>query len=379
MTPAQASESLNELRDTLQTVQERLQKNDWLGDSDLVALRNQLLLAQEQAQDMSVRLEPELLSVTARLNQLGPVDDPAGESEDIARQRSQLQQVATELDGMIKLARLIGVETTQGLDQVSKQRRVIFQAELGRQSQSVLTPRFWRNVSRDLPGDLARVERMRKDLAQRITDLPAYVLWSAAALAAILLGLSLWAVRGLESFTINHTKPSRLRRSFYASALIVLYCLTPGLLASVAAGLFYWNGNLAPDLASFVSKSVFALFLGGFVTGMGRVLLSAQRPSWRLPPIPSNVALKLAWLPIALGMMVALTWMSQQLLGLINATLSTTLLVNSFNTLTLSIFIAIAAWNLSQGRDKTAVVESGEGTPKAAPVEQGTRGYEPYP
>lgn len=371
LTPAQASESLNELRDTLQTVQDRLQKNDGLGDSDLVALRNQLLLAQEQAQEMSVRLEPELLSVTARLNQLGPVDDPAGESEDIARQRAQLQQAVTELDGMIKLARLIGVETTQGLDQVSKQRRVIFQAELGRQSQSVLTPRFWRNVSRDLPSDLARVERMRKDLAQRVIDLPAYVLWSAGALALVLLALSVWAVRGLERFTINHTKPSRLRRSFYATALIVLYSLTPGLLASVAAGLFYWNGNLAPDLSSFVSKSVFALYLGGFVTGMGRVLLSAQRPSWRLPPIPSNVALKLAWLPIALGIMVALTWMSQQLLGLINATLSTTLLVNSFNTLTLSIFIAIAAWNLSQGRDKPPVPEGGEDPQKTAPVQQG--------
>src|SRR5690606_37920041 len=73
-TPAQASESLNELRDTVQTVQERLQKNDGLSDSDLVALRNQLLLAQEQAQETSVRLEPELLSVTARLSQLGPVD-----------------------------------------------------------------------------------------------------------------------------------------------------------------------------------------------------------------------------------------------------------------------------------------------------------------
>ena len=97
-TPAQASESLNELRDTLQTVQERLQKNDGLSDSDLVALRNQLLLAQEQAQETSVRLEPELLSVTARLSQLGPVDDPAGESEDIARQRAQLQQSVTELD-----------------------------------------------------------------------------------------------------------------------------------------------------------------------------------------------------------------------------------------------------------------------------------------
>ncbi|MBX7021410.1 DUF3772 domain-containing protein, partial [Providencia rettgeri] len=209
----------------LQTVQQRLQKKDGLGDSDLVALRNQLLAAQEQAQEMSVRLEPELLSVTARLNQLGPVDDPAGESDDIARQRAQLQQSVTELDGMIKLARLIGVETTQGLDLVSKQRRAIFQAELGLQSQSVLTPRFWSNVSRDLPGDLARVDRMRKDLAQRLLDLPTYVLWSAAGLALVWLGLAVWAVRGLERFTISHTKPSRLRRSFYAAALIVLYSL----------------------------------------------------------------------------------------------------------------------------------------------------------
>ncbi len=371
-TPTQASETLNELRDTLQTVQDKLQKSDGLGDSDLVALRNQLLLAQEQALEMSVRLEPELLSVTARLSQLGSAEDQAGESDDIARQRAQLQQAATELDGMLKLARLIGVETTQGLDQVSKQRRVIFQAELGRQSQSILTPRFWRNVSRDLPGDLDRVERMRKDLSQRIVDLPAAVLWGAAALALMLVALAVWVVRGLESFTINHTKPSRLRRSFYATALIVLYSLIPGLLGSLAAGLFYWNGNLAPDLSSFVSKSVFALYLGGFVTGMGRVLLSAQRPSWRLPPIPSSVALKLAWLPIALGIMVTLTWMSQQLLGLINATLSTTLLINSFNTLTLSIFIAIAAWNLSQGRDAPAAVAEGAGDPsKTAPVKQG--------
>ena len=371
-TPTQASETLNELRDTLQTVQDKLQKSDGLGDSDLVALRNQLLLAQEQALEMSVRLEPELLSVTARLSQLGSAEDQAGESDDIARQRAQLQQAATELDGMLKLARLIGVETTQGLDQVSKQRRVIFQAELGRQSQSILTPRFWRNVSRDLPGDLDRVERMRKDLSQRIVDLPAAVLWGAAALALMLVAVAVWVVRGLESFTINHTKPSRLRRSFYATALIVLYSLIPGLLGSLAAGLFYWNGNLAPDLSSFVSKSVFALYLGGFVTGMGRVLLSAQRPSWRLPPIPSSVALKLAWLPIALGIMVTLTWMSQQLLGLINATLSTTLLINSFNTLTLSIFIAIAAWNLSQGRDAPAAVAEGAGDPsKTAPVKQG--------
>ena len=371
-TPAQASETLNELRDTLQTVQGKLQKSDGLADSDLVALRNQLLLAQEQALEMSVRLEPELVSVTARLSQLGSAEDQAGESDDIARQRAQLQQAATELDGMLKLARLIGVETNQGLDQVSKQRRVIFQAELGRQSQSILTPRFWRNVSRDLPGDLDRVERMRKDLSQRVMDLPAYVLWGAGALALVLLGLAVWVVRGLESFTINHTKPSRLRRSFYATALIVLYSLIPGLLGSLAAGLFYWNGNLAPELTSFVSKSVFALYLGGFVTGMGRVLLSAQRPSWRLPPIPSSVALKLSWLPIALGIMVALTWMSQQLLGLINATLSTTLLINSVNTLTLSIFIAIAAWNLSQGRDAPApVAEGGDDSAKTAPVKQG--------
>src|SRR5690606_20077674 len=285
-------------------------------------LRNSLTEAQEQAQEIGVRLEPELSSVEARLTQLGPVDEQAGESEDIARQRAQLQQAQSNLDGQIKLARLIGVETRQGIDQISKQRRQIFQAELGRRSQSILTPRFWSNVKRDLPGDLGRVERMVGDLEKRMVDAPARVFWLAGALALLVLGVAVLLARGLADFTINHTKPSRLRRSFYAAALIVLYTLAPGLLGSVASMLLHWQGELPAELDSFVSKCVFALYLGGFVTGMGRVLLAPQRPSWRLPPIPGDVATKLAWLPIALGVMVTLTWMSQQLLGLINATLS---------------------------------------------------------
>lgn len=345
----EAGKVLDSLRQTLQKVQGSLQKTDGLADTDLVELRNALTEVQERAQDIGVRLEPELASVEARLTQLGAVDAQAAESEDIARQRTQLQQVQSNLDGQIKLARLIGVEARQGIDQVSQKRRQIFQAELGRRSQSILMPSFWANVARDLPGDLGRVERMVGGLEKRMVDAPARVFWLAGALALVVLVSTFLLGRGLADFTINHTKPSRLRRSFYAAALIVLYTLTPGLLGSLASMMLHWQGDLPPELEGFVSKCVFALYLGGFVTGIGRVLLAPQRPSWRLPPIPGDVATKLAWLPIALGIMVTLTWMSQQLLGLINATLSTTLLVNSFNTLTLSVLIAFAAWNLTQG------------------------------
>ena len=364
----EAGKVLDSLRQTLQKVQGSLQKTDGLADTDLVELRNTLTEAQERAQDIGVRLEPELASVEARLTQLGAVDAQAAESEDIARQRTQLQQAQSNLDGQIKLARLIGVEARQGIDQVSQKRRQIFQAELGRRSQSILTPRFWTNVARDLPGDLSRVERMVDDLEKRMVDAPARVFWLAGALALVVLVSTFLLGRGLADFTINHTKPSRLRRSFYAAALIVLYTLTPGLLGSLASMMLHWQGDLPAELDSFVSKCVFALYLGGFVTGIGRVLLAPQRPSWRLPPIPGDVATKLAWLPIALGIMVTLTWMSQQLLGLINATLSTTLLVNSFNTLTLSVLIAFAAWNLTQGLRVRQSADTGEeaGKPDAA-------------
>ncbi len=365
----EAGKVLDSLRQTLQKVQGSLQKTDGLSDTDLVELRNTLTEAQERAQDIGVRLEPELVSIEARLTQLGAVDAQGAESEDIARQRTQLQQAQSNLDGQIKLARLIGVEARQGIDQVSQKRRQIFQAELGRRSQSILTPRFWANVARDLPGDLSRIERMVVDLEKRMADAPARVFWLAGALALVVLVSTLLLGRGLADFTINHTKPSRLRRSFYAAALIVLYTLTPGLLGSLASMMLHWQGDLPAELDSFVSKCVFALYLGGFVTGIGRVLLAPQRPSWRLPPIPGDVATKLAWLPIALGIMVTLTWMSQQLLGLINATLSTTLLVNSFNTLTLSVLIAFAAWNLTQGLRVRQGADAGEegGKPDAAP------------
>src|SRR5690606_24907984 len=111
----------------------------------------------------------------------------------------------SELDSQIKLARLLGVEARQGQDQISLLRRARFQAELGERSQSLLTPDFWRDVMRDAPRDLRRLDDLVGELSDSVSAVPA-PRWAMAAVLALLLVVSgVVARRGLAAFTVRHT------------------------------------------------------------------------------------------------------------------------------------------------------------------------------
>jgi len=338
---------LEQAQDAIGDIQKQLQPGaKEPDDARLAQMRETLQNTQEKADEIATRLQPELDSVQARLKELGEPAPDAAEPADIAQRRKTLSERRAELDAQIKLARLIAVEARQEQDKVAQQRRLQFQAELGRRSASILSPRFWRDVERDLPRDFRRLAGAGREVAQALGDAPPRV-WGESLLYAVLVLLVGGALRrGMTSFTIRHIAPSRLRRSLYASMKLALYTLVPGLLILIALSALRWKGDLSPALDAFLQQCAAAACLAGFVTGLGVALLSPGQPTWRLPSLPEELAGKLAWLPATFAIMMALAWTSQQLLDLVNASLSSTLLINSLTTVTLNMLIGFAAWSL---------------------------------
>ncbi|WP_017522394.1 DUF3772 domain-containing protein [Pusillimonas noertemannii] len=350
-------------------IQERLkQKPQGIEDTELVAMRDTLQEAQSRADDIAAQLEPELAGVQARLKELGTPAPDAPEPPDIAQQRAQLAKRQSLLDSQIKLARLMGVDARQGQDQISVLRRARFQAELGERTQSLLTPSFWRNVMRDAPRDMRRLDGLLGELGDSLRAVPTHV-WSTALVLALLLLLGgEVGRRGLATFTVRHTQPARLRRSIFAVLTVVLYTVVPGLLATILLFVLRWRGGLEADLSAFLQQSVIVVYLAGAMAGLGTVLLSPARPSWRLPALTDELANTLAWVPAVFAVTFALAWAAQRLLELIIASLSTILLVNGAMTVALNILIGFTALSLRSSLRGRAQQASAEASAAASPV-----------
>lgn len=358
------SAMLDKARQSVTGIQERLkQKPEGIDDAGLVGMRDALQAAQSLADDIVAQLEPELAGVEARLKELGEPAADAAEPADIAQQRAQLKKRQALLDSQIKLARLMGVDARQGQDQISLLRRARFQAELGTRSQSLLAPGFWRDVVRDAPRDMRRLDGLLDQLGDSLKAVPARVWAGALAMALLLLAAGEAGRRGLGAFTVRHTKPARLRRSIYAVLMVALYTVVPGLLAGVMLFVLRWEGGLDAGLNAFLDQSVTIVHVAGFVAGLGMVLLSPGRPSWRLPTLTDRLAMKLSWVPLVFAVTIMLAWSAQRVLELINATLSTTLLVNGAMTVVLNILIGFTALSL-----RSSLHERGRNGPAGAPA-----------
>jgi potassium efflux system protein len=131
--------------------------------------------------------------------------------------------------------------------------------------------------------------------------------------------------RILLRLTATRVPPGRLRRSFLAVTHVVLAVATPGVIAVLIHMGLDWNSQLSEDTSSLLANLVATVCFGGYVSGLGYALLSANRPSWRLPPISDAVATRLRWLPGVLGVLVVMIWLAEGLPVLLNASLTTTI------------------------------------------------------
>jgi small-conductance mechanosensitive channel len=98
-----------------------------------------------------------------------------------------------------------------------------------------------------------------------------------------------------------------------------------------------------------MAKAVVRLvFFGAFVSGLGRALISAKRPSWRLPALSDATAMSLRRYPMAFSLAVVLFYFLHQLNRTIGTSLAATVVTSSLQTVVLTILTATALVRLSR-------------------------------
>src|SRR5690606_12270237 len=192
-------------------------------------------------------------------------------------------------------------------------RRTQFQAELGRRSDSILDKDFWNELRARLPHDMASLKPVWQELKTAAQAQSARVLLAVLLGIVLVLFLRMQAGRLLWQVTTTRVAPGRLRRSLYATAQLALATLVPGIIADILHAGLNWESTLTEDLYTLLSQTTGAVYFAGFVTGLGLALLSANRPTWRLFPLPDTVASGLQWHPVILALTLATGWVGQKL------------------------------------------------------------------
>lgn len=146
------------------------------------------------------------------------------------------------------------------------------------------------------------------------------------AAGLFLLVLGRWWVEHLWLRATSDRMPhGRLRRSALAFTVLVVSTVLPGLGAHAIYLGLNWNGPFVEPFASLARVLVNTVYFGGLVSGLGRALLSASRPSWRLAPIPDAVATRLRHFPFVLAIVVVVGFMLNRVNSVIGTSLAATI------------------------------------------------------
>jgi len=322
--------SFDAARERLAGLRRQLAGDSGGDDAGLVRLRDAALEIGAAADALIADRGPRLAAVEARLAELGTAPAAGLEARDIALQRAELERQRRTIDAGIKRARLLSVDSQQVVAEISEARRSSFQATLSERFGSPLLPAFWRALGDGLDRDAGRLASLGKDFGVALAKAfgPGNRI---PAIGGIVLGLLMlgggrwWVERLLLRIGANHVPPGRLRRSALALAIVATTTLCAGLAARVVVAGLGWHGTFADAQWQLARSVVAAVFYGAFVAGLGRALLSASRPSWRLLPMTDAVALRLRALPPLFGCVVAAGILQQRIATLVGASLAATI------------------------------------------------------
>ncbi|MDH0650079.1 DUF3772 domain-containing protein [Pseudomonas sp. GD03858] len=335
---------------SLDTLSERLDqiRQGVTGDAndDLLAqLRQSALQVQRQADVLTTQRTADVQRLDDQLNVLGP--PVAEEAESLTRQRKQLNDEKNALVAEQKDATTLAQSARDLSTQIVNLRRSLFNSQITSRAASPLSPAFWSSLIRPTEDDVARLRDLRGEVADAVDSAfgAEHRWWFIGALVAAVL---VWTLvrrmfeRLLADAMVRWLPVGRLRRS--ALALGVSLATLGTISGSVS--LLRWglesSADLGTDLASLTNHILTLVIFSAFISGLGRAMLMLQRPSWRLPPIPDEVASALGWFPqvLALTLMVLLT--QERINSVIGTSLALTLATNGLTALVVSLLFVVA-------------------------------------
>lgn len=364
--PAKTLAALSKQLDDLKT-----SFNNKSGNASLTELRTQAGEVQQQADQLVQTLTPELESAQTRLTVLGPAPATGAppETPAVSQQRRQLERDKAKLDSQIKQAQLLSQDAIKLASQIVGAHNAQFQAQLGSRTNSPLGIRFWQELKKAFPDDLARVRRVEQQLLE-----DAGIAWQPdnrwpllfCLIGAVLLIVpGRWLVeRAALALASRYLPDGHLRRS----AMAVIFTLAVTLSIGIAAWLVYqgfnWNDALDEDVDAFAQAIVRTVFFAAFIAGLGRALLAVRHPSWRLPALTKFTARSLRWFPWLLGGAFLLLGVIERLNNFAGASLPATVCTRAFLALLITALVAAALQRAKRARNTQR--QQGEKPPQHA-------------
>ncbi len=335
-------------------------------DTALVRARDTAASIQTQAEALATAQQPKLTSLDARLAELGAAPkDPSLESDEVRAQRVALSDQRNDVDAEIRQARVLSVEAGQIIDRVATIRQASFQAALFQRAAPPYSFAFWSALGDNRLFDLARLDRLDKESRAALAgamapDARARFIGSILLAGLLLLATRWWGERYVRRRTTQSMPPGRLRRSALVLGITVAFTASAWISARLIFEGLGWNGAL-PDrireLATFcVGLATFCALLASF----GRGLLSCASASWRLPPLPDEVACALRFVPAILGAVVFITSLLEYVNGLISGSLALSVAISCLVAMLLTAVLVSALLAVHRARSHQALAPQGK-------------------
>ncbi|MDF0730085.1 DUF3772 domain-containing protein [Pseudomonas entomophila] len=335
--------SLAQLNDRLDLVRQGVTSN--ANDDLLSQLRQAALQVQRQADALGTLRTTDVERLDDQLNVLGPV--LPDEADSITRQRKQLADEKKALQAQQQQAIQLTQSARDLATQIVNLRRSLFNSQITSRAATPLSPAFWSSLIRPTDDDVARLRDLRGEAADALASAFSAEhrwLFIASLVAAVLVWTLLRRVleRLLAQAMIRWLPEGRLRRS----ALAVGVSLATLSTIAGAVSLLRWgletNAELGTDLASLTNHVLTLVVFSAFIAGLGRAMLMLQRPSWRLPPIPDEVASALGWFPQVLALALVLLLTQERVNSVIGTSLALTVATNGLTALVVSLLFVAA-------------------------------------
>lgn len=319
----------------------------------------------QQTQELLGRINTKLADLTQQIDPintqltiLGPAPEPdvSSEKEEVSRRRILLEQQRAELEKTCQQATSLKNSVQQLVAQISGLRRNMLAQELTLNSGSILSLRFWRPIITLSEYNQTRITRFQQafsDANQQVFHESSPVVSFILLATAVILPFFRKRLEvPITKITVKYIPEGRLIHSFYALALI----LANTALLGFAAGLFayvYLRVPRPPELVvNFFHEWLNLCILTGLLVGIGRALISKQKPAWRLARISDNIAIALNPFPRIIAGIMFLFGTIEIINITAGASVSTSVVASAMTSLSLLCCMLAMIWWVN--RVKTA-------------------------
>ncbi|WPO48577.1 DUF3772 domain-containing protein [Pseudomonas sp. S1Bt23] len=334
---------LEQLNDRLELIRQSVSAS---GNDDLLSdLRQAALQVQKQADSLVALRATDIERLDDQLKVLGPpLPDEAPSLT------SQRQVLSAQKDNLLDEERQATLLSQSGRDlaaQIINLRRSLFNSQISTRSASPLSPAFWSTLIRPTEDDLRRLNRLSDEVwtAFKTALVPGN---RGLFITTLVIAALIWVVgrRLLERLAIwsmiRWLPEGRLRRS----ALALTVGLATIVTINAAASLLRWglvnSATLSADVLNLIGQWLTLLIFCSFIVGLGRAMLMLSRPSWRLPPIPDQIATALGPFPLILALALLLTAGEERINSVIASSLALTVAVNGLTALVTALIFFFA-------------------------------------